>query len=130
MLAYRSGLDSGFLWRIHIHTHIRILTDSMDRPSTRGRHFTGTMGIAFLSRDILFTVFTTTIGKWVKGCKESAGLARCFFEPALIFFRREIAEESNSGRSPIIFPISVRPPAWWQGFCLAGRFGTLFSVDE
>ena len=52
MLAYRSELDSGSLWHIHIHTHIRILTDSMDRLSTLGRHFTGTMDIAFLSRDI------------------------------------------------------------------------------
>jgi hypothetical protein len=34
----------------------------MDRPSTRGRHFTGTTGIAFLSRDIpVFTTFTTFI---------------------------------------------------------------------
>ena len=52
MLAYRSELDSGSLWHIHIHTHIRILTDSMDRLSTLGLHFTGTMDIAFLSRDI------------------------------------------------------------------------------
>jgi hypothetical protein len=30
----------------------------MDRPSTRGRHFTGTAGIAFLSRNIPgFTMF-------------------------------------------------------------------------
>jgi len=62
MLAYRSELDSGSLWHIHIHTHILILTDSMDRPSTRGRHFSGTTGIAFSSRDIpVFTVFTTFI---------------------------------------------------------------------
>ena len=62
MLAYRLGLDSGSLWHIHIHTHIHILTDSMDRPSTRGRHFTGTTDIAFLSRDIpVFTVFTTYV---------------------------------------------------------------------
>ena len=62
MLACRSGLDSGSLWHIHIHTHIHILTDSMDRPSTRGRHFTGTTDIAFLSRDIrVFTVFTIVI---------------------------------------------------------------------
>jgi hypothetical protein len=62
MLAYRSELDSGFLWHVHIHTHIRILTDSMDRPSTRGGHFTGTTDIAFLSRDIpVFTPFTMFI---------------------------------------------------------------------
>ena len=59
MLAYRSGLDSGFLWHINIHTPIHILMDSIDRPSTPGRHFTGTTGIAFLSRDIpAFIVFT------------------------------------------------------------------------
>ena len=58
MLAYRLELESGSLWRIHIHTHIRILTDFMDRPSTRGRHFTGTTDIAFLLRDIpMFTTF-------------------------------------------------------------------------
>ena len=52
MLAYRSGLDSVSLWHIHI------LMNSMDRPSTRDRHFTGIMGIAFLSRDIrVFTMF-------------------------------------------------------------------------
>jgi hypothetical protein len=62
MLAYRLGLDSASLWQIHIHTHIHILTDSMDRPSTRGRHFTGTMDIAFLWRDIpVFTLFTMFI---------------------------------------------------------------------
>jgi hypothetical protein len=62
MLAYRSGLDSGSLWHIHIHTHIHILTASMGRPSTRGRHFTGTAGIAFLSRDTrVSTVFTMFI---------------------------------------------------------------------
>ena len=58
MLACRSELDSGSLWHIHIHTHIRILTDFMDRPSTRARHFTGTTDIAFLFRDIhMFTTF-------------------------------------------------------------------------
>jgi len=54
MLAFRSELDSGFPWHIHIH----ILTDSTDRPSTGCRHFTGTTDIAFLSRDIpMFTTF-------------------------------------------------------------------------
>ena len=53
MLGYPSGLDSGSLW----HTHI--LTDSMDRPSMLGLHFTGTAGIAFLSRDMrVFTMST------------------------------------------------------------------------
>src|SRR6266576_199696 len=48
MLAFRSELDSGFLWHIHIHTHIHILTDSMDQPFTGDHHFTGTTDIAFL----------------------------------------------------------------------------------
>ena len=62
MLAYRSGLDSGSLWHIHILTHILILTGSMDRPSTAGRHFSGTTGTAFSSRDIpVSTVFTMFI---------------------------------------------------------------------
>jgi hypothetical protein len=58
MLAYRSELDSASLWHIRIRTHIHILTDFMDRPSTRGRHFTGTTDIAFLLRGIrMFTTF-------------------------------------------------------------------------
>jgi hypothetical protein len=57
MLAYRSELDSGSQWHIHIRIHI--LMDSTDRPSTQGRHFTGTTDIAFLSGDIL--MFTTFI---------------------------------------------------------------------
>jgi hypothetical protein len=59
MLAYRSESDSASLWHTHIRTHIHILMDSTDRPSTQGRHFTGTTDIAFLSRDIL--MFTTFI---------------------------------------------------------------------
>lgn len=62
MLAYRSGLDWGSLWHIHIHTDIRILTDFMDRPFTQGPHSIGTTDIAFLSRDIpVFTAFTMFI---------------------------------------------------------------------
>lgn len=60
MLAYRSELDSGSLWHIHIHIHmpIRTLTDSMDQPFTQDHHFTGTTDVAFLSRGILmFTMF-------------------------------------------------------------------------
>ena len=59
MLAYRSGLDSGSLWHIHIHTRIRTLTDSMNQPFTRDHHFIGTTEVVFLSRGIL--MFTTFI---------------------------------------------------------------------
>ena len=66
MLTYHSHSDLGSLWDMHtrIRMVIRIPTDITDRRSTWGRHFIGTTGIAFLSRDIpVFTVFTTTIGK-------------------------------------------------------------------
>ena len=58
MLAYRSALDSGS--QSHIHTRIRILTDSMDRRCTQGRRFIGPVGAALSSLD-LFTAFTVFI---------------------------------------------------------------------
>ena len=85
MLAYRSGLDSGSLWHIHIHTHIHILTDSMDPPSTRGRHFTGTAGIVIIA---IIIVIPTVIGTSLTGIATLGWLE--VISSQLNFFERKL----------------------------------------